>query len=70
MDGTEHLVRLLLKDGKKIDFYRDNDHTVRVCSEEHCVIIPNATGELTTSLFALLEPLGETITDKEDGHES
>jgi hypothetical protein len=65
MSDTEHLVRLALKDGRTVDFYRDEDHTVRVCSEDHCVILPKATGEVTTSLFALLEPMG-TIVDEED----
>jgi hypothetical protein len=69
MNETEHLVRLALKNGEKIDFYRDDDHTVRICSGDHCVILPKASGELTISLFNLLEPLGEIITEKEDEDE-
>ena len=70
MKSTEHLVRLGLKTGGKVDFYRDDDHTVRVCSEDHCVILPNASGELTVSLFALLEPLGEIVAKEGEEDES
>jgi hypothetical protein len=62
---SEHLVRLALKDGTHIDFHRDADKTVRICYSDHCVILPNATAQLTASLFSLLEPLGETILEEE-----
>jgi len=63
---SEHLVRLTLKDGTHIDFHRDDDKTVRVCREDHCVILPKASGMLTTELFALLEPLGDVLLEEED----
>ncbi len=66
MADSEHLVRLALKDGGFMDFHRDADNTVRICFEERCVIIPNATGQLTSSLFALLEPLATTISEEEN----
>jgi hypothetical protein len=62
---TELLVTLALKNGGKIAFLRDADHTVRVCHEDHCVILPNASGEVTTSLFALLSPFGEIEEENE-----
>jgi hypothetical protein len=61
----EHLVRLRLKSGANIDFTKDGED-VTICLEDHCVVIPKATGELTTQLFALLDPLSEeTIVPEE-----
>lgn len=65
MDELECLVRIALKDGSHIAFHRDNDKAVHICHEDHCVILPHATGHLTTELFALLEPLGEAILEED-----
>ena len=60
----EHLLRLNLKNGKHIDFKRDDENTVKICSEDMCVELKNATGKTTTDLFALLEPFGELAEEE------
>ena len=64
--SAEHLIRLKLEDGTFIDFRRTENNEVHVCHDDHCVIIPNASGQLTLDLFALLEPLGK-IEEESDG---
>jgi len=63
---AELLVKLVLKDGSVFEFFRDADKTVRVCHDDHCLALPKATGITTTQLFALLEPLGETVIEEDD----
>lgn len=58
----EHLAHIKLAKGDFIDFYKDTDNgKISLCSQEHCASLPEMTGLETTELFALLEPLGETI---------
>jgi len=64
-EPKEHLIRLKLKDGTFIDFHRTENNEVHVCHDDHCVIFPKASGQLTLDLFALLEPFGE-IEEKPD----
>lgn len=59
MSDTERLVRLRMKDGRHVDFFRDEDNTVRIKSDTQEVKLPHASGEQTTQLFSLLEPYGE-----------
>lgn len=59
MNEPEHLISLKLKNGKSIDFYRTENKEVQVCLDDHCVILPKATGRQTLDLFALLESFGE-----------
>jgi len=61
LKNTEKLVRIKLADGSHIDFHR-GDTGVNICRQNFCVLLPNAPGHTTMELFALLEPLGETIT--------
>lgn len=65
-EPTERLIRLKLKDGTFIDFRRTADNEVRVCHNDHCVILPKASGQLTLDLFALLEPFGEIVEEDLD----
>jgi hypothetical protein len=62
---SETLARLKLRDGTFIDFYRDADKTVRVNHEGIEIKLPHGTGLNTIQLFALLEPLGETIIEED-----
>jgi len=63
---SERLVRLKMKDGTFIEFHRDADKTVRVSHEGIEIRLAHGTGLNTVQLFALLEPLGETIIEEED----
>ena len=63
---SERLARIKCKDGTYIEFTRDEKKTVRVIHEGSEVVLPKATGMNTAQLFALLEPMGETIIDEED----
>ncbi len=65
----EHLVRIHLKNGESIDMHRDNGD-LKICHKDHCVIIPKGTGVQALGLYALLEPLGESIEFPEEGEES
>ena len=65
-EPAEHLVRLKLKDGSTIDFRRTENNEVHVCHDDHCVILPKASGQVTLDLFALLEPFGE-IEEENNG---
>jgi hypothetical protein len=66
----EHLVHIVLAKGDFIDFYKDTENgKISLCSQAHCVSLPELTGLETTELFDLLEPLGEKIefpSDSED----
>jgi len=63
--NTEHLVRLKLKDGGNLDFFRDEDNTVRVVSESQEIRLPHASGFLTTQLFAMIEQFGQIELEEE-----
>jgi actin-like ATPase involved in cell morphogenesis len=63
---NERLVRIKCRDGTVIEFTRDETKTVRVTHEGTEITLPKATGITTTQLFALLEPMGETIIEEED----
>lgn len=65
---SERLIRLKMKDGQTVEFFRDDDNAVRICSENNEIKLPNASGMTTTQLFSLLEPFGE-IEDMEDDNE-
>ncbi|GAI27655.1 unnamed protein product, partial [marine sediment metagenome] len=54
-ETAEHLIKLKLKDGTFIDFRRTENNEVHICHNEHCVILPKASGQVTLDLFALLE---------------
>lgn len=57
---AEQLVRIKLNDGSHIDFLREKDG-VNICHKDFCVHLPDAPGHTTLELFALLEPLGESV---------
>lgn len=60
-DGmSEALVRIKLGDGSSIDMSRE-EAGIKLCRQDHCVILPTATGEQALQLYALLEPLGEPV---------
>ena len=63
---AEHLIRLKLEDGTFIDFRRTENNEVHVCRDDHCVILPKASGQVTLDLFALLESFGEIVEEKSD----
>ena len=63
---NERLVRIKCKDGTVIEFTRDETKTVRVTHDGSEITLPKATGMTTTQLFALLEPMGETIFEEDD----
>ena len=63
---NERLVRIKCKDGTVIEFTRDEAKTVRVTHDGSEITLPKATGMTTTQLFALLEPMGETIIEEDD----
>ena len=63
---TERLVRIKCKDGSFIEFTRDEKKTVRVTHDGTEISLPKATGITTTQLFAMLEPMGETIIEEEE----
>ena len=58
-EPAEHLIRLKLEDGTYIDFRRTENNEVHICHNDHCVILPKASGQVTLGLFALLERFGE-----------
>lgn len=59
MEGkVERLIRLKLEDGTSIEFRRTENKEVHICRCEHCVILPDCTGQQTMDLFALLENFG------------
>jgi len=64
--GSEHLVRLKLEDGTFIDFHRTENNEVHICHDDHCVILPKASGQVTLDLFALLERFGK-VEEEPDG---
>ena len=64
--ALENLISLKLHDGTSIDFRRTENNDVHVCHDDHCVILPGASGQLTLDLFALLESFG-TIEEETDG---
>jgi len=64
----EKLIKIALADGTFIEFLRDDDKGIHVCRDNFCVILPEATGKITTELFALLEPLGKI--EEEEANES
>jgi hypothetical protein len=66
---SEHLASIKLKDGSLIKFQRDENKTVRVTHDGTEIKLPKATGMTTTQLFALLEPMGEIITEDDDDNE-
>ena len=59
-EHTEHLVRITTKSGEVINMHRDGTD-IRICHEDHCVVLPELSGMRTLGLYALLEPLGEKI---------
>ena len=63
---TEHLIRLKLKDGTSIDFRRTENNEVHICHDNHCVILPKASGQVTLDLFALLAPFGEIEEESDE----
>ncbi|TET43301.1 MAG: hypothetical protein E3J60_00645 [Dehalococcoidia bacterium] len=58
-EPAEHLISLKLEDGSSIVFRRTENNEVHVCHDDHCVILPKASGKVTLDLFALLEQFGE-----------
>jgi len=56
---AEHLISLKLEDGTQIDFSRADNGEIRVCHDDHCVILPKASGQVTLDFIALLEPFGK-----------
>lgn len=69
MSDSEHLVRIRLKDGGYIDFFRDENNDVRITSPGQEIKMPKATGMMTTQLFAMIEPLGEIEYEEDDDYE-
>ena len=65
-EPSEHLISLKLQDGRTIDFSRTANNEVHVCRDDHCVVLPKASGKLTLDLLALLESFGE-IEEESDG---
>ncbi len=65
MSEKEHLVRINLKDGGAIDMHKQ-DGDVTLSSDGHEVTIPHATGQQALDLYALLEPLGESVEFPEE----
>ena len=65
-ESAEHLITLKLEDGTSIVFRRTENNEVHICHDDHCVILPKASGQVTLDLFALLEPFGK-IEEKIDG---
>ena len=63
---SEHVLKLVLKDGRVIKIYRAEDLSVHICGEDHCAVLPKASGQVTLDLFAILAPFGE-IEEKTDG---
>lgn len=59
------LLRIKLNDGKFFDLYRE-DGDVRVCSQDHCMILPKCPGHEMLDLYALLEPLGELLENEKN----
>ena len=59
-ENTEHLVRITTKSGEVLDIHKDGTD-IRICHEDHCVVLNDLSGLKTLGLFALLEPLGEKI---------
>ena len=55
----EHLISLTLEDGTRINFSRADNGEVQICHNDHCVILPKASGQVTLDFLALLEPFGE-----------
>ena len=49
----EHLGRVALKDGTKLDFYR-TPTGARICHQDLCVEVVGASGGKTAELFTLL----------------
>ncbi len=64
MAEPEQLIRIKLKDGTTIDFSRTENKEVHICHDDHCVILPHCTGQVTLDLFTLLEPFGEIEEEK------
>jgi len=62
---SERLVRLRLKDGSAIDMHRE-EQGIKICLEEQCVSLPDATGGQAAELFALLEAISEDVEFPED----
>lgn len=68
---SEHLVRLRTKEGNFIDFYRDENKTVRITSSEGNEIkLPRASGMTTSQIFSMLEPLGEILPPEGEEEEN
>lgn len=59
MTEPEQLVRLKLEDGTFIVFRRTENNEVHVCHNDHCVILPKASGQVTLDLLALLALFGK-----------
>ena len=64
--NAEHLISLKLEDGTRIDFSRA-DNEIRVCHDDHCVILPKASGQVTLDFIALLEPFGKIEEETNGG---
>jgi hypothetical protein len=62
---TERLIRIALRDGTHIAFRREGK-TLEVCHEDHCVILPEATGKQTLDLAVLLESFGEIAEEENE----
>lgn len=57
------LLRLKLKDGGYIDLRRE-EGDIHVCSQDHCLVLPKCPGHQALDLYALLEPLGDLVEEK------
>jgi hypothetical protein len=66
--NSERFVRLTLKDGSHLDFHRDDDNMVRICSDKdgHCTLLPHASGRQVLELFGLLEAVGDVVIEEDE----
>lgn len=62
---AEHLARFTMPNGKKIDMHRE-DNGITITTEEHRVVVPNATGQQTLDWCALFESLGASAEYPEE----
>ena len=61
----EHLARFHTKDGKTIDMHREEGDIV-IATEDHRVVVPQATGQQTLDWISLLEGLVERVEYPEE----
>ncbi len=66
-EEKELLVQIALTDGSLIEFYKKGTD-VSLCRADHCVILPKASAQKTAELYAILEDLGKTILEDENGN--